>query len=97
MARQQQNDWWRFTATGAMGFIAALFLGWFAGLNDAVTRADVSEMIQKESPYVVDKGTINEGILEIKVIRKKIERIDKVQAAMAAKMGIEIKGEDDGG
>ncbi len=57
------NGWWKTTAVGLGGAIVGLLGFLFLQGREVVSAAQVSRMIQTESPYVADKGKIEERAL----------------------------------
>ncbi len=51
-------DWWKFTATGLLGVVITVAIGFASGWSHLITRADAKQMMDTESPYVQDRLVI---------------------------------------
>ena len=56
------KDWWKTSSVGLAGCLIAMIGFWLTSGANYVTRGDVSTMIAKESPYVVDQQLILQNL-----------------------------------
>lgn len=88
-------NWWQATASAALGgcgllsgIVIAGVSFWLIGAKDFVQRAEVSEMIKKEGPYVEDKGVLKDKLQQntdaITRLTNSVQEMAKEQARMAA-------------
>lgn len=87
MKRYIENDWARAAMIAAIPVLLLLFLTMF---KESVSRAQVSDMIQKESPYVEDrehiKATIDETKEDVKQVQQEIREIQEEQVEQRVKI-----------
>ena len=56
------KDWWKTSAVASFGCIASMLGFWLTSGATYVTRADVSRMIETESPYTSDQRLVLESL-----------------------------------
>ena len=78
------GDIWKTIATSALS-CAILMVGfWVIQARDYVTRPEVSDMIQTESPYLLDRGLVLENIRDMKdVLEKNTQVISQLNLEIA--------------
>ena len=78
------KDNWKTAAVTATSCVIMMVSFWLVQAKDYVTRSQVSDMIQTESPYLVDKQLVLENINEMKeVLRKNTEVISQLNLEIA--------------
>ena len=78
------RDVWKTVAASAISCVVLMASFWMVTAKDYVTRTQVSDMIQTESPYLVDKQLVLENINEMKeVLRKNTEVISQLNLEIA--------------
>ena len=78
------RDVWITVAASAISCVVLMASFWMVTAKDYVTRTQVSDMIQTESPYLVDKQLVLENINEMKeVLRKNTEVISQLNLEIA--------------
>lgn len=64
------KDSWKTVAISATSCVIMMAGFWMTQAKDYVTRPEVSEMIQTESPYLGDKQLVLQNINEMKEVLK---------------------------
>ena len=78
------KDIWKTVATSALSCVILMVGFWIVQARDYVTRPEVSDMIQTESPYLVDKQLVLQNINEMKdVLQKNTEVIAQLNLEIA--------------
>lgn len=88
-------DWWKATASAAMGGCGLLsgivITGagfWLLGAKDFVKRSEVSDMIAREGPYVEDKkllhDTLQQNTNAISKLSEAVGQMNREQSRLAA-------------
>lgn len=67
------NGWWKYTATAAVSALMTIGGFWFGGGNTFAPRAEVREMIQRESPFTQQKAAIDQ---RMSTTERDVSRID---------------------
>tara|TARA_Y100000310_G_scaffold313773_1_gene362514 strand:+ start:206 stop:478 length:273 start_codon:yes stop_codon:yes gene_type:complete len=78
------GDVWKTIATSALSCSILMVGFWVIQARDYVTRPEVSDMIQTESPYLVDKQLVLENIKDMKdVLEKNTQVISQLNLEIA--------------
>lgn len=64
------KDTWKTAAVTATSCVIMMVGFWLTQAKDYVTRSQVSDMIQTESPYLVDKQLVLQNINDMKQVLK---------------------------
>ena len=64
------KDNWKTAAVTATSCVIMMVSFWLVQAKDYVTRNEVSDMIQTESPYLVDKQLVLQNINDMKEVLK---------------------------
>lgn len=64
------KDNWKTAAVTATSCVIMMVSFWLIQAKDYVTRNEVSDMIQTESPYLVDKQLVLQNINDMKEVLK---------------------------
>tara|TARA_Y100000004_G_C8790652_1_gene359088 strand:- start:292 stop:567 length:276 start_codon:yes stop_codon:yes gene_type:complete len=64
------KDTWKTAAVTAISCVIMMASFWLVQAKDYVTRNEVSDMIQTESPYLVDKQLVLQNINDMKNVLK---------------------------
>ena len=64
------KDNWKTAAVTATSCVIMMVSFWLVQAKDYVTRNEVSDMIQTESPYLVDKQLVLQNINDMKNVLK---------------------------
>tara|TARA_R110002012_G_scaffold260259_1_gene441908 strand:- start:675 stop:950 length:276 start_codon:yes stop_codon:yes gene_type:complete len=64
------KDTWKTVAVTAISCVIMMISFWLTQAKDYVTRNEVSDMIQTESPYLVDKQLVLQNINDMKQVLK---------------------------
>tara|TARA_Y100000401_G_C8294619_1_gene210619 strand:- start:786 stop:1061 length:276 start_codon:yes stop_codon:yes gene_type:complete len=64
------KDTWKTAAVTAISCVIMMVGFWLTQAKDYVTRVEVSDMIQTESPYLVDKQLVLQNINDMKQVLK---------------------------
>jgi hypothetical protein len=88
-------DWWKFTCTALAGVVVTILLGWLSGMSETMTRSQVREMVQTESPYVKDQALIQSqlqtGVLSVEKLATKIDQLIDVTGKANAQLQVLTK------
>ena len=75
----------------ALGILASAVLtgsaGWFMWGQDKPARAEVSQMIQRESPYVEDRRSMNELAVTVHALTEAVDALKLTVAELSARLG----------
>lgn len=63
---------WQQVATSLVAVVVAMLAFWFVEGREYVTRAEASEMIAKESPYIRDRNMVLDRLSEMVEINRQL-------------------------
>ena len=78
------KDIWKTLAISAVSCVILMTSFWLIEVKDYVTRAEASEMIQTQSPYLVDRQLVLKSLNDMnEALRKNTEVISKLNLEIA--------------
>jgi len=78
------KDLWKTVAASAISCVILMAGFWLVQASGYVTRPEVSNMIQTESPYLVDKRLVLQNINDMKeVLQKNTDVISQLNLEIA--------------
>jgi len=78
------KDIWKTVAISAVSCVVLMVSFWLVEVKDYVTRAETSQMIQTQSPYLVDKQVVLKSLNDMsEALRKNTEVISELNLEIA--------------
>tara|TARA_R110002051_G_scaffold29094_3_gene68238 strand:- start:428 stop:709 length:282 start_codon:yes stop_codon:yes gene_type:complete len=78
------RDIWKTLAISSISCVVLMVSFWLVEMKDYVTREQASQMIQIQSPYLVDKQVVLKSLNDMsEVLRKNTEVISKLNLEIA--------------
>ena len=78
------KDIWKTLAISSLSCVVLMVSFWLVEVKDYVTRVEASQMIQTQSPYLVDKQVVLKSLNDMnEVLRKNTEVISELNLEIA--------------
>jgi len=90
------QDWWKTTAVFLAGVTLTGVTSWFAFWSQIPTKREVIEMIHTQTPYVLDRALIRQGLEHnthtLDAIEQRLREVEKKQIQLGAEFQNRLDG-----